>query len=714
MATSSTSLKSINLPIGEWVQLPDEDVNSITLLNNNDADIKVKELKNQALTSYSFKDYNPMSIYDPVKYNVGLGEISTIKSGVQENKIFKAENITKRLAAYTKLSKFVDKNNLEISFDFYNPSPIFSKIVSMETTNDIPLGWEWGTTYNTISYTSSYPGGIGMTLFENPNWGIKFKISNWKSSYSYNKWDGYSSGSGSTPWRLVVYKYVENDFSEKKANAWYAEAQSWSINSQNEELNLTIPLYLLNGIKPYERVFVCFEQFETTNDFTTWPKAQNGNYVRITPFQEVILRGWGGRKTGSAIELTKPEFINDTNPTSQPNQQIILDSVAMSGGVFTYHCRYNSTINGFNTDLLTLEYSKDNINWNRNTDTAARLRSYYINENSGRFYFRVSYPRTWASYPNVVYSNTLTVDWSSRTLSEYYYRNNYYGIIRRAVGGSSNPTNEFFYTGYGTQLTTTNGTIGILPTNTTDNGGKIIRPMVTMQPNSSVNLFLFSNWSSKPYPESLPFKNAISGGDAYRISFDIFNYAISLYHGSDTRSSSKPYLIQNSAFPYFTDAPKNECTELRPDYIWVSYNQNDWNSCKIKIKNGFMSVGLNGIPAGEVIRFRINDPKYSLKNLGDYVGVTTTHNFPSKNIGKSFYGEISSIYPALPADIQIKNFKINNQNISNLSLLEIQSLPDLNLYGNSGLEIDGISNTNQIFLQNNSSEDCSISYRAVI
>jgi len=712
---TSSSHQTVTVPANGYIQLPNKEGNSLTLLNKSNTNLIIKELGAPALTSYSFKNYNPSNsaIPEPAiswEKSVGFGQISTIENGIGANKIFKAESVDKRLAAYTKLSSFTDKNDLELSFDFYNPAPKICKITKMEITADVPLDWEWGTTYTTGG--GCYGGGIGTTLFENPNWNIKFTISNF-TDLNNNLYFQQRQGNqkGFEGFRLVIYR---EDLVAGATNYryWCARPTRVDYRANQQELDIYVPLYKMAGIRVMESSFICVEQLQNDK-----------NICRITPFQKVSLRAYSCCTSNGSAKAV-PEFIADESLGAQP--QIILDNVIREGSNFLLNFRYAN----FPFTYSQVQWSNDPnfANFTSSTGGVANYRIQPINY-STTIYFRIMM--------NGALSNVLAYDATSR--SNKIYTKGTYGIVRKNFGTSADP--EKYYVGLslfdetGTYNNSADGS-GFLfdksnvSSSTTirstsdENKTLLIRLMTEIRSNTSVNLFAFANWSSKPYPQNLPFKDhPTAGKDAYRISLDIYNNTVQVYHGSSnlTNSSSRPaYLLEDSIHPHFlgwSNLSNNTipCNNISNIGLWMgssTLKNNDWNTFKVKFNKGIIRVYLNKFTNGQDrLLFEFNDPNYSSRNIGNYIGVTTTHNFAPSFCGRSFNGEIVNSYPGLPADLEIKNFKINSQNISNILETDIDSLPDLTLSSNTGLELDGISNANQFFLKNTSSAPVNVTYR---
>lgn len=718
-SNSSTYQKAI-IPPNSYIQIPNQEGNSLTFLNTSNTDVFVKELPAPALTAYSFKDYNPASIEIPKPLSwqklVGFGEISTTETGNGINKIFKSESIDKRLAVYTRLSDFTDKDNLELSFDFYNPSPKTSKITKMEINHllpDVPLDWEWGTTYTT-SGGGCYGGGIGMTLFENPDWNIRFTISNFVDlNNNLYFQQNQPNGKGFEGFRLVIYR--PDSISEgvtSNYKYWSVRPTRTDYRAAQQELDIYVPLYKMAGIRALEPYFVCVEQLQNDKDI-----------CRITPFQKVVLRNRGS----SNISLnTASQFVVD-NDFVGSTPSISLDNIIREGNRFILNYRYSN----FSSNHSTVQFSYDPnfATFTSNTNGPFNTRIQNIDSYQGNvpIYFRIQMGGN--------RSNVLAYD--PRLRDSTNFTKGTYGAVCKNAGSSNDQ--EKYYAGISCPeiraYNSTSSGSGFLNDvanisgirSGTENGGALIRQMSDIRSNSSINLFAFANWASKPYPQNLPFKdNPSLGKDAYRISLDIYNNTVAVYHGSSTIKSSDTYLSQNNVHPYFSGSSDSVCngiSNIGINYLPVNWlgsgwiKNNDWNTFKVRFNKGVISAYLNKTSTNgpDRLLFQFNDPYYSSRNMGNYIGVTTTHNFPPDRLGRSpavHPDALSGSYPGLPAELQVKNFKVNGSNFSNITDADVDSLStELTLSSNSGLELDGISNANQFFLKNTSQASVEVMYR---
>lgn len=829
---------TLNLPASDkWVQLPSEDAQEITILNNTDNDLGFKQLPNPALQPYSFKNYNS-SLEKTAQYGVGgpgildgvskpkrpFGDISTIESGSDTTKIIESEDSTTRMATYTKLNEFTNKTDLDFKFDFYSANDLTSvaKISEMtvwdtsatspptrgqEPNLKIPILWEWGT--SSAGPGTSYSGGIGTRIFENQNWKVFFFVDNVPPHHA-------PEGSN-TLYRLTVHQIQSNlsaaitSGSEQPMNSalkrWQIFADWASYNSQTSTLSVAFPIYKLANMEINQAVYISIDRLsrgavssntfsnyvgpygETTQQDANRNRLEDSGYIsKITPFQKVILRGERNERS-EYRDTVKPYFIND----SAPLNQCVLNSVTryqfagLARSAFSYDVDFNPNIL-VNQELKINTYSIQwckaaryplpggvagrssylpSGSWMSNTNAYQNHRLLVI-ENPGNdpylfratIHYEVKDTVTGRVNSYLATSNTLVYDpiinkrrdealdslygspgsfWYTRAYS-VSNGTGFYGITRRSLGENS-CENHPMYLAYesipfnsSTELTSgsPNSFASLGFTNGTIDTGNINKTCFAridkFNPNYSINFFAFAKWLSKPYPEGFPFSEDPNlEKDAYRFSINLYNETINLYYGNVI--TSKVGNIQKNLYPYFTDlryslpfSNENICNSIvglgnrgyRLTSIASALRRNSWNTVRVIFNMGNIRLLLNNHRVLE-----ITDPLFRERSDGNYVGITTNHiadqhligRYP--NFGLENFGAAGSRY-ANNANVKIRNYQINYQNNSNISDVDLALLPSLKILAQTGSEINGISNANQIFLRNlNPNRPITISYRIV-
>lgn len=738
---NSSEIKGINLPSGSWTQLPNQPAKSITFLNSSNAELTVKQLKTPALQTYSFEKYNPSGDYPcENQFRAGLawhgspsacekygfGEISTVTSSLGGEKTIAAKDPSKRLAAYTKINDLIDKNDLEITTDFFcgDASNNFPKINSLGITANVPWNWAWGSRYTTWNYTSSYPGGIGVSLFENPDWKISFTISDMPVYFFEN--------GAPDAFRVVAYQQIPGSSGEVGLKYWtssFYPSQNKNIVGDMINFTIEVPLYELADMELNSAVFITIERM--TNNYTTRfgqaPVVNANGFTKVTPFQKIILRA----QNPADPRFIRPLFAASVFPT---NNSISLTTLSLDSltRVDNENFRLDFTApenTGCRATTVEWSFNADFSNPISNTLGCASSRLQRISGyNGAQIYFRVKF----ITANGVTLTSNILSYRSNTVINSFTFSD--IRTVHLLNGTITPPSSQVFYSGINCPHNLTNSVVGFInaPWNWRFAGNtEFLRRIHTFNPNSMLNIFVFAGWSTKPYPESLPFSSDPNlGRDAYRFTFNLYEQIFNLYHGNTTplNNFTAANLVarktQLNTYPFFNLGAVNACPALGffntftasgfpvvTSTQLLNLSKNNWNTIRIKFSSGIIQVYLNN-----ALLAVLNDKFYRTRNTGDYIGVTSSHVFSDFDIISrldtaiidSMTGRTSC---ALPADIHVKNFKINSINISNIGANTLDNLSPLSIASDAGMELDGVTDTNQFFVKNNSRSAVNISYR---
>ena len=740
---TSSEIKSVTLAPGQWTQLPDQNANSLTILNPTNKEVTVKQLKIPSLERYSFKDYAPAGSFPCAKEarigsnlplanltnceEYGLGEISTVETKIGDEKIISPEDPSKRLAAFTKLNDLIDKNNLEISFDFsYDSSDLnVPKITQMSIDGTpygtIPAPWNWGSTYTVWNYTSSYPGGIGTSLFENPTWGIVFTVSN----YPKYLWDMYNHKN----FRLVVYNPTQSSATSGIDLEYWTSSRITAVyNEAAKSFTFKVPLYELANMPIGLMTYVSVER-DKADDFSgagwqTSPKIVGAErFSKVTPFQKVVLRS--PDQNGTLGTNVSPKFFNSARP--DPGT-VRIDSVTRLNNVLPnnltdYLIHYSLGL-GIVPNACSIEYATNISDFNGSNYASQ------TNTCSGPRYIRASNAPTMFFRLAVTTNNNAIIRSPILACSAFLGNGSVNGVSRLNAPESSEELFAGITPPAQSALATRQSRI-FAPWNYATIGNReYLRKIHSFKPNTIINFFAFGKWTTKPFPEGLPFSiDPNVDQDAYRFSFNLYDGRLYIYHGSNSflpssavsqsisRFQNRAQLNTYPFFNYGVSSTSRVCGEERfysvnnlpvfnAPISTVDNSSPYFNNAKIQFQSGVIKVYVNGILVGMV-----NDALYRKRSEGDYIGVTTSHVFSESDQGTRLETMWNNFGSSLPGDVKIKNFKLNNIELSKFNEPFLSGLPSLTVFPESGLELDGISNTNQFFLKNNSNQNSTISYR---